>query len=67
MLIASNPQLVDAIYNLSVNVLDKCVAVTGKDDNLTASITNYANYIGGRQVWDLKPYMEKLRARYLTK
>jgi hypothetical protein len=26
----------------------------------------YAEYLAGRPIWNLKPYAEKLRARYLT-
>ncbi|HEY3376815.1 MAG TPA: hypothetical protein VGL77_04910 [Armatimonadota bacterium] len=65
MLAAGNPELLDAIFNLSLTVLDKCVAATGNDAKLKADITNYATALDNRSIWNLKPYAEKLRARYL--
>ena len=65
MLSASNPELLEAIFNLSTVIIDKTYATAGKDA-AKASITNFANYIEGRQIWDLKPYADKLRARYLA-
>ena len=65
MLTASNPELLEAIFNLSTSIIDKTFATAGKDA-AKASITNFANYIEGRQIWDLKPYADKLRAKYLA-
>ncbi|MHB9129905.1 MAG: hypothetical protein ACYDBB_02295 [Armatimonadota bacterium] len=65
MLTASNPDLLEGLFNLSIKVIDKCIAVSGKDNTFKGSITNYANYIEGRQIWNLKPYADKLRAKYL--
>lgn len=64
MLTASNPELLDALFAIATSALDKAVATAGKDV-LKVSVTNYANYIEGRQVWNLKPYANQLRAKYL--
>jgi len=66
MLTASSPALLDAIFSLATRVLDQAVA-NNPSGALKPIITNYANYLEGRQVWNLKPYADQLRQRYLVK
>ena len=65
LLSATNPELLDALFALTIDVLDHALAA-GEAEALRASIINCANYIEGRRVWNLKPYADTLRARYLT-
>jgi hypothetical protein len=63
MLTATNPQLLDAIFQLSLTVLDQCVAAHGT--GIPGSIANFANAIEGRKIWNMQPYAAQLRAKYL--
>lgn len=64
-LTASNPELVEGLFTLTTGILDRCMPVAGNDESVKASLINLTGYIASRQVWDFKPYAEKLKNRYV--
>jgi hypothetical protein len=63
MLKATNPKMLDALFDLAILTIDRFGVVHSKA-GAWAWATNLANSLETRPAYDLKPYAAKLREKY---
>ena len=63
MMTASNPVLLNNLFDMTVEVLDKYQQAEGAENAAIAAET-MASYLDGRKVYDMTKYSKQLRERY---
>lgn len=64
MLTASNPQLLELLYQLSTEVIDTYGKAWNRPIYAVDAAWRLANSLGGRPVYDMSSYVDRLKAKY---
>ncbi len=67
MLVASNPQLLESLYQLSTEVIDVYGDAWEKPIYKNSAASNFVNYLSARRVYDMSLYINRLNEKYNLK